>query len=1607
MDKVWIKVVRATSLKAADSNGLSDPYVVVRLGEAKYKTEKIEDTLNPVWVEADTEFSIDRSLLDDDSAVVFYVFDWNKFKSKQSLGTARVKLIDLPPNETVELALPLRDGDDGVLYVNARYERTLINDGSVAPGESVAVEGSAGHIVHVPRLSNEARSGVEGGADERPLAAGLRDQYLSEEGQRANFHATDPNDAAAYAAEITGPADPFSTGNLVIKLEELIDIDLPGHPRIKAVLAVGESEATSHTHRVRHGKIAWDNEQFTFAAVKATDVVHLSVVYKDPRREVSHDLLGATAFPVSALLNAAGGTLRAALRGKEATLSPPGRVVLTGGWQVAAAARAAVVETSDDAALATYALPISHLRCMLYQGRNLAAHDRSGTSDPFVKVTLVTTSDGLPVCRPGSFEPISATSVTRKATLFPVWTQGLDLELPPPYATNVEARKTLALHCEVWDWDRVGSNDLMGRVVVPLDALEDFLAAPVDEPSADDEEYKTWYPLFFATDDKGAAKAAKAAKAAEKKAKARRKRKDKGKEAESGGDDRGSESRGPSADNGFSQGELLIGLSYRRSTLAPQAPHSAAAAALGSGHPDVLRLSDGGVMLSRQAHEVDEAEGGDSDAAAAVDDGDSWFGSDAGETSEDAGRSGALQATKVPISFEHKLTVRVIQARKLIKADRFGKSDPYVTLKLRKAGESSLVKTATKMKTLEPKWGETFEFAGSTDASSKRWREKLAVTVFDWDRGSKDDPIGELEIKLSSLAANAPESVNWYKLANVASGEIQLGLTLESKPVFADMATGMAVGVTDAGTVAAMHLLSDVGTVTVTLMSGADLKVMDKHSKAADPFVRLQLGTSVHTSRKIKKTVNPTWNETFVFERVTRVAPLHLTVLDWNMMGSAKFMGAAEVSLKDLAHERPLKFWLTLHDESGKQDKELGEVQIKVEFTSETAAVGGPAVGSRLATFSGAMASAAKYELSLVVVEATDLVGKKSNGLADPFVIVRLGTKSWESPTLKYTTEPRWNAKVQLFASGEPDERMYVTVYDWNRRAASKALGTAEIAVAPLEEGTQEDLWVALKGAPRGKVHLRITKNNIVDEAARLETLMEAKAAVRDAASPAKGRSGREMPTHHAAGEETAAAAVEVSSRLTVTVLEARDLVSLNRGGGSDPYVIVQCGTLLQLTSMQMNSLSPSWGETFEFTDVEDSDAVTFSVFDWERLSADQAMGSASVAVRTIPVKRPLRMWLALEGVASGEIYVEVFYEFLAGELGELAQLRSMLPGEEDEADGLELAPNSTEPSERLVSVQVVEARALEARRAAGSADPYCVLSLGTSGDPEAVAVRTLVRRNTSAPVWHEDLHLKCLSLGAPLKLQILDWNSSGPDIPLGEASIDLGELEEFKVHDSWHYLQGVSSGEVHLKIRVGAPQQSAASVRLTRNRTVYVQVLEASGLSPSSGHLHPYVVLNLGPKSQTTSTVEVRGSDGPQWREAFRFRCSEYDVLRLSVCNWEMYYQGATLGTASLPISSCVTPGLTYDMWLELAGAHGGKLHVRVTTSSIDTLPELVPASELAGELPATVASSPVAHTWSFGTSIAIKLGLALLVMAFLAFAWWARDMTGSDVSVGGNKEL
>ncbi|KAM6242244.1 ras GTPase-activating protein 4B [Porphyrio hochstetteri] len=89
------------------------------------------------------------------------------------------------------------------------------------------------------------------------------------------------------------------------------------------------------------------------------------------------------------------------------------------------------------------------LCCTVLEARDLARRDRNGASDPFVRLR---------------YNGKAQESTVVKKSCYPRWNESFEFELAEPAGEK--------LCVEVWDWDLVGRNDFLGKVVFSVQGLE-------------------------------------------------------------------------------------------------------------------------------------------------------------------------------------------------------------------------------------------------------------------------------------------------------------------------------------------------------------------------------------------------------------------------------------------------------------------------------------------------------------------------------------------------------------------------------------------------------------------------------------------------------------------------------------------------------------------------------------------------------------------------------------------------------------------------------------------------------------------------------------------------------------------------------------------------------------------------------------------------------------------------------------------------------------------------------------------------------------------------------------------------------------------------------
>ncbi|XP_022919402.2 uncharacterized protein [Onthophagus taurus] len=260
------------------------------------------------------------------------------------------------------------------------------------------------------------------------------------------------------------------------------------------------------------------------------------------------------------------------------------------------------------------------------------------------------------------------------------------------------------------------------------------------------------------------------------------------------------------------------------------------------------------------------------------------------------------------------LEIMVKQCRDLAAIDmKRNRSDPYVKVYLLPdKSKSGKRKTKVKKHTLNPVFDECLKFHITLNGLETR---TLWLTVWHSDMFGRNDFLGEVMMALENKVFDDP-TPKWYNLQERTEpfddmlsfkGDILVGL----KFVPPDM-TIVKKGKRSRG---ALHVLvKEAKSLTAIKANGT-----------SDPFCKSYLLPDKGRSSKqktsvIKKTVNPTWNHTFVYDDVTlqELAErcLELTVWDHDRLASNEFLGGVRFSLGTGKHYGKTVDWM---DATGKE----------------------------------------------------------------------------------------------------------------------------------------------------------------------------------------------------------------------------------------------------------------------------------------------------------------------------------------------------------------------------------------------------------------------------------------------------------------------------------------------------------------------------------------------------------------------------------------------------------------------------------------------------------------------------------------------------------------
>ncbi|KYQ56897.1 Multiple C2 and transmembrane domain-containing protein 2, partial [Trachymyrmex zeteki] len=256
--------------------------------------------------------------------------------------------------------------------------------------------------------------------------------------------------------------------------------------------------------------------------------------------------------------------------------------------------------------------------------------------------------------------------------------------------------------------------------------------------------------------------------------------------------------------------------------------------------------------------------------------------------------------------------------------------------------------------------------------------------------------------------------------------------------------------------------------------------------------------------------------------------------------------------------------------------------------------------------------------VTIVLVEAKNLLPMDIDGLSDPYVKFRLGTEKYKSKVVNKTLNPIWLEQFDLHLYEDPylGQELEVTVWDRDRSHQDDLMGKTVIDLATLERETTHRLWRELEDGS-GNIFLLLTisgttaSETISDLAVHEETSVEQAQLIQRYSITNTLQRVRDV------------------GHLTVKVYRAQGLAAADLGGKSDPFCVLELVNSRLQTQTEYKTLTPNWQKIFTFNVKDINSVLEVTVYDEDRDHKVEFLGR--IAIPLLKIRNGEKRWYALK----------------------------------------------------------------------------------------------------------------------------------------------------------------------------------------------------------------------------------------------------------------------------------------------------------------------------------------------------------------------------------------
>ncbi|XP_069654603.1 multiple C2 and transmembrane domain-containing protein 2 [Haliaeetus albicilla] len=429
--------------------------------------------------------------------------------------------------------------------------------------------------------------------------------------------------------------------------------------------------------------------------------------------------------------------------------------------------------------------------------------------------------------------------------------------------------------------------------------------------------------------------------------------------------------------------------------------------------------------------------------------------------------------------------------------------------------------------------------------------------------------------------------------------------------------------------------------LTIHLKEGRNLVIRDRCG-TSDPYVKFKLnGKTLYKSKVVYKNLNPVWDETVVLPVQTLDQKLWIKVYDRDLT-SSDFMGSAFVALAELELNRTTEQVLKLEDPNSLED-DMGVIVLNLSLAVKQGEFKRNRWSSRKKRTSSKSSfmrsvrlsdSLRKNQLWNGLVTITLLEGKNipGGGLAEIFILLKLGDQRYKSKTLCKSANPQWREQFDFHYFSDRKDMLDIEVWRKDNKKHEELLGKCQVDITALPMKQTNCLELPLEKHPGSLLMLiavaPCTGVSISDLCV----------------CPLGDPSERQQISQRYCIKNSFWDIKDIGF-LQVKVLKAVDLLAADFAGKSDPFCVLELGNDSLQTHTVYKNLNPEWNKVFTFPIKDIHDVLEVTVFDEDGDKPPDFLGKVAIPLLSIRNGKQSCYTLKnkdLERASKGVIYLEL-----------------------------------------------------------------------------------------------------------------------------------------------------------------------------------------------------------------------------------------------------------------------------------------------------------------------------------------------------------------------------